>query len=70
MKKIFQDLKTGKTSIEEVPMPNEQPNKLLIRSKVSLISPGTEKMLLDSVIGMHEYKSSVSFLRSRARPHQ
>ena len=47
MKKIFQDLKTGKTSIEEVPMPNEQPNKLLIRSKVSLISPGTEKMLLE-----------------------
>lgn len=47
MKKILQSLKTGKTEAVEVPIPNNKEGHLLIQSSVSLISSGTEKMLLE-----------------------
>ncbi len=47
MKKIFQNLKNGKTLLEEVPVPSNSKNNLLIKSSLSLISPGTEKMLTE-----------------------
>ena len=47
MKKIFQDLRNGKTIIEEIPAPSTLQNKITIQSSKSLISPGTEKMLLN-----------------------
>ena len=47
MKKIFQDLRNGKTIIEEIPAPSALQNKITIQSSKSLISPGTEKMLLN-----------------------
>ena len=47
MKHILQDLKNGNTYIEEVPVPGLEPNTVLIRSNYSLISPGTERMLIN-----------------------
>jgi predicted dehydrogenase/threonine dehydrogenase-like Zn-dependent dehydrogenase len=47
MKQIIQDLKSGETILEEVPMPQVKSGHVLIRSTKSLISAGTEKMLVE-----------------------
>lgn len=47
MKQILQSLKTGTTEIVEVPSPQIKPGHLLIHTTQSLISPGTERMLVD-----------------------
>tara|TARA_B100001057_G_scaffold494713_1_gene591878 strand:+ start:2236 stop:4365 length:2130 start_codon:yes stop_codon:yes gene_type:complete len=47
MKQILQNLSNGDTSIVEIPSPVNLKNNLIIKSKYSLISSGTEKMLLD-----------------------
>lgn len=45
MKQVFQDLRSGETLVEEVPVPSPPPGHLLIRTRASLISAGTERML-------------------------
>ncbi len=47
MKQVLQNLRTGKTEIAEVPSPRAAPGQLLIRSSCSLVSAGTERMLVD-----------------------
>lgn len=47
MKTILQSLKTGAVELAEIPCPQAGPGQLLISSKLSLISAGTERMLLD-----------------------
>jgi predicted dehydrogenase len=47
MKQIFQNLNTGETTLEEVPCPRVLPRHLLIRSSVSVVSAGTERMLVE-----------------------
>lgn len=47
MKQIIQNLKTGETSLLEVAAPEVAPGKLLIHTRSSLISSGTERMLVD-----------------------
>ena len=47
MKQIFQSLSTGDIAIEEVPTPNLLKGSLLIHTNKSLVSSGTEKMLID-----------------------
>lgn len=47
MKQIFQDLRRGVTSVCEVPCPRVGKGQLLIRTTYSLISAGTERMMLD-----------------------
>lgn len=47
MKQIIQNLKNGETSLIEVPSPEVSRGKLLIHTTVSLISSGTERMLVD-----------------------
>lgn len=47
MKQIIQNLKTGETKLIEVPCPSINPGNLLIHTKTSLISSGTERMLVD-----------------------
>ena len=47
MKQIFQSLKSGETSLEDVPCPRVLPGHVLIQTRKSLISPGTERMLVD-----------------------
>ncbi len=47
MKQILQNLRTGKTSIVECPAPELKANSLKIATSASLISSGTERMLVD-----------------------
>ncbi len=61
MKQIIQSYKDGKISLEEVPPPACKPGGLLVRNVASLISPGTEKLMIE--MGR---KSLVG--KARARP--
>jgi predicted dehydrogenase/threonine dehydrogenase-like Zn-dependent dehydrogenase len=47
VKQILQNLKTGETMLAEVPCPLVKTEHLLIRTTASLVSVGTEKMLVD-----------------------
>jgi len=47
MKQILQDLSTGKSELVEAPSPQVRRGHLLIDTSVSLISTGTERMLVD-----------------------
>ncbi len=47
MQQLCQNLKDGKTEIVHVPVPGVQPGHLLVRTTYSLISAGTERMLVD-----------------------
>ena len=47
MKQIIQDLKKGNTILEEVPVPRIKSGSILIKTTRSLVSLGTEKMLVD-----------------------
>lgn len=47
MKQILQSLKTGTAKLEEVPMPSVSRGQLLIATSHSLISAGTERMLVE-----------------------
>lgn len=47
MKQIQQNYRTGDLSVSEVPAPRVSSGGLLVASKVSLISSGTEKQLMD-----------------------
>lgn len=47
MRQIIQDLKTGKTSIEEIPAPLPKKGHIVIKTQRSLVSLGTERMLVE-----------------------
>lgn len=47
MKQIIQDLKTGETLLEEVPVPQVKKGHVLIQTTRSLVSLGTERMLVE-----------------------
>jgi len=47
MKQILQNMSTGETTIVTAPAPSVSSGTVLIESKVSLISAGTERMLVD-----------------------
>ena len=47
MKQILQYLKTGKTEVTEIPVPNVSPGSLLVKTSKTLISSGTERMLVE-----------------------
>lgn len=47
MKQIILDLKNGKTVLEEIPVPVLKPGYILIRTVRTLVSPGTERMLVE-----------------------
>ncbi|MCF8448170.1 MAG: bi-domain-containing oxidoreductase [Bacteroidia bacterium] len=47
MKQLIQNLKTGETSLIEVPIPYVNKGQVLIRTTRSLVSLGTEKMLVE-----------------------
>ena len=46
MKQIIQDLKKGNTILEEVPVPRIKDGSVLIQTTRTLVSLGTEKMLV------------------------
>ena len=47
MKQIIQDLKNGDTILEEVPAPSVKPGQVLIQTTRTLVSLGTERMLVE-----------------------
>ena len=47
MKQIIQDLKSGQTILEEVPAPVVKKGAVLIRTRKTLVSLGTERMLVE-----------------------
>lgn len=47
MKQILQSLKTGATEVAEVPVPGVKRGQLLIRTTRTLVSAGTERMLVE-----------------------
>src|SRR5690606_5156785 len=47
MRQLFQNLKSGEVTLEELPVPHCGPGQVLIKNTASMISLGTEKMLLD-----------------------
>ena len=47
MKQLLQSLKTGALEVASVPRPAYKPGQLLVRTQTSLISAGTERMLMD-----------------------
>lgn len=47
MRQILQSLQTGETEVAEVPRPAVQPGSVLIATRRSLVSAGTERMLVE-----------------------
>ena len=47
MKQIIQSFKTGETILEEIPSPTIRKGSVLIETNYSLVSLGTEKMLVE-----------------------
>jgi hypothetical protein len=60
MKQLLQNMKTGKTTIEEVPVPTPRPGQALVKVAASLVSAGTERMVVEFA-----EKSLVGKARSR-----
>ena len=47
MKQVIQSSRSGKLEVKEVPIPNPGPQEILVRTTASLISAGTERMLMN-----------------------
>src|SRR5512145_1814494 len=60
MKQLLQNLKTGTSEVTEVPIPTPQAGEALIQTAASLVSAGTERMLVEFA-----EKSLVGKARSR-----
>jgi len=63
MKQILQDLSTGRTELIEAPSPTLRPGHVLIDTTVSLISIGTERMLV-------EFGRANLFSKARQQPER
>lgn len=61
MKQLFQDIRTGQTSVIEVPIPAPQPGMALVRTSASIVSTGTERTLV-------EFAGKSLMGKARARP--
>lgn len=48
MKQVVENMKTGKVDLVDVPIPRCGPNDLLVRTISSLISAGTEKLMIET----------------------
>jgi predicted dehydrogenase len=51
MKQVLQDLKSGRTIVADVPAPQVRPGAVRIATQVSLVSAGTERMLVEFARG-------------------
>ena len=60
MKQLLQNIKTGKSTVEEVPAPIPREGQALVRVSASLVSAGTERMVVEFA-----EKSLVGKARSR-----
>src|SRR5215510_1623052 len=46
MKQLLQNIKTGKSIVEEVPVPTPREGQALVKVEASLVSAGTERMIV------------------------
>ena len=60
MKQLLQNIKTGKSTVEDVPVPTPKDGQALIKVEASLVSAGTERMVVEFA-----EKSLVGKARSR-----
>src|SRR2546423_622398 len=44
---VLQSLRTGETELAQVPVPTVSAHSVLVETRASLISPGTERMLVE-----------------------
>ena len=61
MKQLLQDMQTGDTIVANVPAPKAIPGSVLVRSAASLVSAGTERMVV-------EFAEKNLLLKARSRP--
>ena len=61
MKQLLQNMKTGQTAVEEVPTPTPAAGQALIKVSASLVSAGTERMLV-------EFAGKSLVAKARSRP--
>lgn len=61
MKQILQNLGTGETMLAEVPAPGVSSGQLLVQTRATLVSLGTERMLID-------FGKSNVFQKAKAQP--
>src|SRR5512137_857207 len=61
MRQLLQNMKTGKTNIEEIPVPTPRGGQALVRVAASLVSAGTERMLV-------EFAEKTLVGKARSRP--
>lgn len=61
MKQLIQDLRSGKTTVVDVPVPMTQPGTVLVRTLASVVSTGTERTLV-------EFAGKGLLGKARARP--
>ena len=47
MKQLLQNIKTGKSTVEDVPMPTPREGRHLSKIEASLVSAGTERMVVE-----------------------
>src|SRR5512134_2987152 len=60
MKQLLQNIKTGKSTVEDVPVPTPRQGQALVKVEASLVSAGTERMVVEFA-----EKSLVGKARSR-----
>jgi hypothetical protein len=60
MRQLLQNIKTGKSTIEDVPVPTPREGQALVKVEASLVSAGTERMVVEFA-----EKSLVGKARSR-----
>src|SRR2546428_8170300 len=63
MQQILQNLKTGTTAVVHVPSPCVAPGQVLIGTRASLISAGTERMLV-------EFGQANLLVKARSQPER
>ena len=63
MKQLLQNIKTGKSTIEDVPVPTPHEGQALVKIEASLVSAGTERMIV-------EFAKKNLLGKMRSRPDQ
>ena len=61
MKQMFQSVRTGESTVVEVPVPAVAPGHVLVRNAASLVSAGTERMVI-------EFAEKSMLGKAKARP--
>ncbi len=61
MKQVLQSIRSGEVEVKDVPPPGPAPGRILVRIAASLVSPGTERMMM-------EFSSKSLLRKAQARP--